>query len=132
MFKKIIVAAAAVVTLAGFAAVPAKADPQITFGIGFGTGGYGPGMGFYDGGFDRGYYPHHRRRHHWNDYAPVMEYSGVSCSTGANIVRSSGFRGVEAYDCSAPVYSYQAWKRGEQFDIRVSARGRIISVQPTY
>ncbi|MDE2446108.1 MAG: hypothetical protein KGO94_08010, partial [Alphaproteobacteria bacterium] len=106
---------------------------NVTFGIGFGFGNpYGPGFGVYDGGFDGGYMPRPRRHHRWNDYAPVREYSGVSCATGANIVRSSGFRGVEAYDCSAPVYSYQAWKRGEQFDIRVSARGRIISVQPTY
>ena len=136
MLKKFIIAAAALSAVVTFASMPAKADPRVSIGIGFGFGGdfgpnygsgYGPGYGIYDDGFDQGYRPHHRRRHFQNTY-----YSSVSCSGGANLLRRAGFRGVEADDCSAPVYSYQAWKHGQQFDIQVSSRGRIISVDPAY
>ena len=143
MLKKSLIAAAALATVVTLAAVPAKADPDIFFGIGFGGGHVfddGPGFGHHHGYFppppppepaffgdDYGYRPHHRRRHYDDSF-----YSGVSCSGGANLLRRAGFRGVEADDCSAPVYSYQAWKHGEQFDIQVSSRGRIISVDPAY
>lgn len=136
MLKKFIVAAAAVATIATLASVPAKADPRVSVGIGFGFGSgfgpdYGPGYGVYDDGFDGDYRPH-RRRPHWNNYRPVIQNYGVSCSTGASIVRNAGYRGVEAFDCSAPVYGYQARRHGQDYEIRVSSRGRIISVDEAY
>ncbi len=136
MLKKFIIAAAAIVSVVTLASVPAKADPNVTIGFGFGFGGgfdqgFGPGYGIYDDGFDGDYRPH-RRRPHWNDYRPVVRNYGVSCSTGANIVRNAGYRSVQAFDCSAPVYAYQARRNGEQYEIRVSSRGRIISVDEAY
>lgn len=139
MLKKSLIAAAALASVVTFASGSAKADPDIFFGIGFGSG-----SGFHrpdDGYFpppapvysedpfadDYGYRPRHRRHRFEDTYV-----SRVSCSGGANILRRAGFRGVEADDCSAPTYSYQAWRRGEQFDIQVSSRGRIISVDPAY
>lgn len=132
MLKKFIIAAAAIASVVTLAAVPAKADPNITLGFGFGFGSgfdrsFGPGYGIYDDD-----YRPHRRRPYWNDYRPVVRNYGVTCSTGANIVRNAGFRGVEAFDCSAPVYAYQARRNGEQYEIRVSSRGRIISVDQAY
>ena len=127
MLKKSLIAAAALASVVTLASVPAKADPQVSIGFGFGFGG--PVYG----GFDDDFYPRQRRRHHgWDDYQPVYQYSGISCGAGARVVRQYGFRGVQAFDCSAPVYSYQAWKHGEQFEVRVSSRGRIISVDPAY
>lgn len=135
MLKKFVIAAAAVASLVTLASVPAKADPQVSIGIGFGFGNafgpdYGPGYGVYDDGFDGDYRP--RRRPHWNNYRPRVQSYGVSCSTGANIVRNAGYRSVQAFDCSAPVYAYQARRHGEDFEIRVSSRGRIISVDQAY
>ena len=137
MLKNSLIIAAAVASIAGFASAPAKADPHVSVGIGFGFGGYGgPGFGFYDGGYDDefgdgyGYEPH--RFHHRHHYTPIMEYRAVSCGEGASILRHSGFHGVTAYDCGGPTYGYQAWKHGEQFEVRVSSRGRIISVDPAY
>lgn len=137
MLKKFVIAAAALATVVTLASVPAKADSHIGISFGFGDFGdpYDNQFGyfpppppeepvFYEGDFG---YHHHRRHHYDNAY-----YSGVSCSGGANILRNAGFHGVEADDCSAPVYSYQAWKHGEQFDIQVSSRGRIISIDPAY
>ena len=137
MLKKSLIAAAALATVVTLASTSAKADPDIFFGIGFGGG---PGFHHPHGGYfppppppepvywgdDYGYRPHHRPRFE-DSY-----YSRVSCAGGANILRRAGFRGVEADDCSAPTYSYQAWRHGEQFDIQVSSRGRIISVDPAY
>ena len=138
MLKKTIFAAAALASVVTLASGSAKADSDIFFGIGFGGG---PGFHHPHGGYfpppppepvfwgdDYGYRPHHRPRPRFED----SYYSGVSCSGGANILRRAGFRGVEADDCSAPTYSYQAWRHGEQFDIQVSSRGRIISVDPAY
>ena len=136
MLKKTIFAAVAVASVVTLAAGSAKADSDIFFGIGFGGG---PGFHHPHGGYfpppppepaywgdDYGYSPHHRPRFE-DSY-----YSRVSCSGGANILRRAGFRDVEADDCSAPTYSYQAWRHGEQFDIEVSSRGRIVSVDPAY
>jgi hypothetical protein len=140
MLKKSLIAAAALATVVTLASTSAKAESDIFFGIGFGT----PGFHHPHGGYfpppppepiysedpfagDYGYRPRHRRHRFEDTY-----FSGVSCSGGANILRRAGFRGVEADDCSAPTYSYQAWRHGEQFDIEVSSRGRIISVDPAY
>ena len=137
MLKKTIFAAVAVASVVTLAAGSAKADPDIFFGIGFGGGPgfYHPHGGYFPPppppepvfwGDDYGYRPHHRPRFE-DSY-----YSHISCAGGANILRRAGFRGVEADDCSAPTYSYQAWRHGEQFDVQVSSRGRIISVDPAY
>ena len=141
MLKKLIFAAAAVASVVTLASVPAKADPDFFFGIGFGgdPGFHHPHPDFYPSPYHPDYYPpppepvyypepYHHHHHHFDD----AYYSGVSCGGGANILRHSGFRGVSADDCSGSVYSYQAWKHGEQFDVQVSDRGRIISVDPAY
>ena len=139
MLKKSLIAAAALATVVTLASAPAKAETDIVFGIGFGGGSrfhhsddgyFPPPAPVYDADpydDDYGYRPHHRR-HRFEG----ADYSRVSCSGGANILRRAGFRRVEADDCSAPTYSYQAWRRGEEFDIQVSSRGRIISVDPAY
>ena len=57
---------------------------------------------------------------------------GISCADGRNIVAGSGFHGVFANSCSAPVYRYTGWKHGEQFRIAVSFRGNIVAVNPIY
>jgi hypothetical protein len=124
MIKKTLVAAAAVAAVA-FASVPAKADVNVDFGIGL--GGFYPG---YDYGYNDDYFPRHRR-HHWNDYSPVINY-GISCGTGRNVVRNAGFRNVSAYDCSAPTYGYNAWRHGDLFKVKVNSRGRIVSAYPVY
>ena len=86
------------------------------------------------GPFEGGYYHQHRHHHFgWGpDYpAPVMSY-GLSCSSAGNVVRAAGFRGVQATNCSRPVYGYEAWKRGELYRVNVSMAGRIVAVEPIY
>jgi hypothetical protein len=134
MFVKSLIAVAAIASVVSFASVPAKAETTVDIGIGLGLGGYypGDGYGYVDDGYPGDYpaYPRHRRRH-FDDYAPVMSY-GVSCNRGRSIVRNEGFRNVRAYDCSAPTYGYKAWRDGELYQVKVSYRGRIISVRPIY
>ncbi len=128
MFKKSLIAAAALATVFAFASAPAKAETNVDFNIGFGFGGfgpdYGPGYGFgYDDDFpDYGYHPRPRPRPHFR----------VSCGEGRNVVREAGFRRVTAYDCSAPTYGYKAWRHGDLFKVKVSSNGRIISVRPIW
>ena len=150
MFIKSLVAAAAISSALAFGSVgAAHADPQVTVGFGFNVGapeyvgwdgnndGYDGGYdGGYNGGYDGGYdgdaywrHRHHRRQ--WDNPPPVMSYR-ISCADGRNVVARSGFRGISAYSCSAPVYRYTAWKRGEQFRIAVNMRGRIVGVSPIY
>ncbi len=129
MFKKSLIAAAALATVVSLAAVPAKAETNVDFNVGFGFGGFGPdyGPGYgdgYDDDFpDYGYYHHPRPR-------PI--HYGVSCGQGRDIVRSAGFRHVTAYDCSAPTYGYKAWRDGDLYKVKVSYNGRIISVRPIW
>jgi len=142
MFSKSVLAAAALAsTLAlGFAG-SAKADPYVSLGIGF--GGPGP-VGYVGGGYGGGYaYPYHHPRP-WGyaggygydggyanpHYGPG--YGGLSCGAGAGIARANGFRGVQPVDCSAPVYGYRGWKHGQPYDIRVSMRGNVVGVSPSY
>jgi hypothetical protein len=131
IMKSVFAAAAIAGAVALGSAGSAQADPHVSVGIGFGDGGWDGGPGFYDGGYGDGYGDGYGwRRHHrrWEDPAPYR----ISCAQGRNIVASSGFRGVYANDCSAPVYRYTAWKRGEQFRVAVSVRGRIVAVNPIY
>ena len=125
MFKKSLIAAAALATVCAFAAVPAKAETNVDFNIGLGFGDfgpdYGPGYGFDDDFPGYGY--HHPR--------PRPRYR-VSCGEGRNVVREAGFRHVTAYDCSAPTYGYKAWRHGDLFKVKVSYNGRIISVRPIW
>ena len=129
MLKKSLIAAAAVATIVGIASGAAKADPNVTIGFGFGTGGFYPGYMADDYRFMGR--PHKNYQRHFHDYAPVMDY-GVSCNEARNIVRDAGFRKVYAYDCSAPTYGYKAVKHGELFKIKVSYSGDIVSVRPIY
>ena len=144
MFTKSLVAAAFVAgAVALGSAGAAHADPHVHFGFGFDgwDGGYPhepPPPGYGDGGYPDeppppGYWGH-RHRHHfhgWGGPEPVMSY-GVSCADGRNIVAGSGFHGVAAFDCSAPVYGYTGWKHGDQFRVSVNFRGNIVDVTPIY
>jgi hypothetical protein len=133
MFVKSLIAVAAVASAVSFASAPAKAETTVDIGIGIGLGGFypGDGYGYVDDGYPGDYPRYPRPRRHFDDYAPVMSY-GVSCNRGRSIVRSEGFRNVRAYDCSAPTYGYKAWRDGELYQVKVSYRGRIISVRPIY
>ena len=144
MIMKSVFAAAAIAGAVALGnAGAAHADPQVNVGIGlnFGDAGYGDyndgydggyvgNVGFDDSGYDDGDAPWRYRRHHlrWDDQ---FRYR-ISCAQGRNIVARSGFRGVAIRDCSAPIYRYTAWKRGEQFRIAVNMRGRIVAVNPIY
>ncbi len=154
LFKSTIAAAAIAATAVLGTVTAAHADPQVgvSIGIGFGNlGGYEPDQQYYpdhqyysgdleqhyiyDGEDRFGDYPfHHRYRHYgWQqDYsAPVVHY-GLSCASARNVVRAAGFRGARATNCSRPVYTYQAWKRGEIYRVSVNVTGRIVSVRPIY
>jgi hypothetical protein len=110
--KSLIAAAAVAASLTAFApAQQAQAGVDIDVHLGGGLGFY-PGYG---GGY--GY--------------PVYEphYGGISCKKGRKIVDWSGFHNVQAYDCSAPVYQYRAWKNGNKYRVRVNLNGNIIGVK---
>jgi opacity protein-like surface antigen len=140
MFSKSILAVAALASTLSVAAVaPAKADPSISFGIGFSSDPWGPGFGH--GPFE----PHHPPRPYgfgeagfgydggpWDGgwHRPGYGYR-MSCGQGVNVVRARGFRGVRPVDCSAPVYEYRGWKFGQPYSIQVSMRGRLLGASPT-
>jgi len=114
--KSLIAAAAVAVSLTALAPVQqAQAKTNLNFNIGIGVGGgdFYPGYG---GGY--GAYP---------VYEPY--YGGISCKKGRKIVDWSGFHNVQAYDCSAPVYQYRAWKNGDKYRVRVNMNGNIIGVK---
>ncbi len=114
--KSLIAAAAIAVSLTALAPVQqAQAKVHVDINLGLG-GGYYPGYGY--GG---GYYP---------VYEPY--YSGISCNKGRKIVNWSGFHNANAFDCSAPVYQYIAWKNGHKFKVKVSMDGNIIGVKKVF
>ena len=98
--KTLIATAAIVATAAVVAAPAAKADPHVGFSIGFGFADQGFGRGGY--GYDREEDPfwgrnfrrHHRHLGYEPQPQPFVNY-GIGCGAGANIVRSSGFDGVQ-------------------------------------
>lgn len=132
--KMLIASAAIAVTAALGTASAAHADPHFGFSIGIGTTGFdhGPFWG------DRFYHPHPNYGFYDEQYLapppppPVVVNYGIGCGVGANIVRGSGFRGVQAVDCRAPVYTYEGFKRGRAFDVSVNTRGQIVQVTPLY
>jgi hypothetical protein len=144
MFKKSLIAAAAIASVVTFASTAAKADPQFSFGIGFGSG-FGPDFGetyhprhrgFEGDGFVGDYPPppprfFRQHRRHFNDYPPVVSY-GISCIQGRRVVREAGYEGVRAYKCSGPTYGYQAWRDGERFQVLVNFRGDIVAERLIY
>ena len=122
MITKSLIAAAAVATglVAAIPAQQAEAKVNLDIGVGIGVpGGYYPGYGYpaYGG------YP---------VYDPVFVPSGISCNKGRKIVKWSGFYKVNAVDCSAPVYQYNAWKNGNAYRVKVSTQGHIIKVKPLF
>jgi hypothetical protein len=136
MFKKSLIAMAAIASILTFASTAAKADPHISFGIGFGSdfGAPYPGYGFGDG-YPGDYPPppfFPRRRHHgFIDFPPPVVY-GISCNTGRRIVREAGYEGVRAYRCGGRTFGYRAWRDGERYQVLVNFRGRIVSERPLY
>jgi hypothetical protein len=129
IIKSLIATAAVAASLTAFTpAEQAQARTNVDINLGLGFGGYGGGYGGgypdygYDGGYGGGYYP------------VIDPYygGGISCNKGRKIVRYSGFRNVHAFDCSAPVYQYKAWKHGHPYKVKVNLSGNIIQVRPLY
>ena len=114
MFAKTLIAAAAIAATFAVAAPvqQAQAKTNIDINLGFGFGGFDPGYGY---GY--GYEP-----------VPVYNY-GISCGKGAKIVKWSGFKSVNAVDCSKPVYQYHARKGWDWYRVKVNMNGNIISVK---
>jgi len=114
--KSLIAAAAVAVSLTALAPVQqaqAKVNVDINLGLG---GGFYPGYG-YGGGYYPVYEPH---------------YGGISCNKGRKIVNWSGFHNANAFDCSAPVYQYMAWKNGHKYKVKVGMSGDIIGVKKVF
>ncbi len=130
MFKSLIAAAVLSTAVIGVAA-QAEAKTKVDFNVVIGGGE------FYDGGayYDRPVYPvfdGHSRPHprpHYSRPRAVEFDDGVSCRGGARILRQNGFNGIEAFDCSAPVYGYTAWRGSRMFNVKVNLDGDIISAR---
>jgi hypothetical protein len=119
--KSLIAAAAVAASLTALAPVQ-QAQAKIHVDLNVGVGGFYPGYGYgYGYGYGGGYYP-------------VIDpyYSGISCNKGRKIVDWSGFNNVHAFDCSAPVYGYKAWKNGHKYNVRVNMSGNIIGVKKLF
>jgi hypothetical protein len=120
--KSLIAAAAVAASLTALAPVEqAQAKIHLDVNVGIGGGGFYPGY-YPDYGYGGGYYP------------VVDPYygGGISCYKGKNIVKWSGFNNVHAFDCSAPVYQYKAWKFGHAYKVKVSLNGNIIGVKQIF
>ena len=131
MYFKTVLTIAALAS--AFAMGTAQADPNFSFGVGFGADPFS--AGYSDGTYMRHYEPRpwgfDGPDSRW-DHHPRYGYGyRLSCGAGVNVVRAQGFHGVQPVDCSAPVYGYQGWKYGRPYDIRVSMRGQVIGVSPS-
>lgn len=119
--KSLIAAAAVAASLTALAPVQqAQAKVNVDINLGFG-GGFYPGY-YPDYGYGGGYYP------------VIDPYygGGISCNKGKKIVKWAGFHNVNAFDCSAPVYQYKAWKFGNAYKVKVNMSGDIIKVKPWF
>lgn len=133
---KTIIATAALTAIGGLAAAPAaKADPHVGFSIGFGFAdqGFGHAGYGYDRGEDQFWGRRHEHRHMgYRPYPQPYANYGIGCGAGANVVRASGFDGVQVVNCAGPIYTYQAWRRGQPFRVVVSTSGRIVQVSRSF
>lgn len=119
MFTKSLIAVAAVAASLTAAAPAQQAQAKVHVDLNLGLYGPGyPGYGYPGYGYP-GYYP------------VIDPYygGGISCMKGKSIVKWSGFKNVHAFDCSAPVYQYKAWKFGNPYRVRVNMTGDIIGVK---
>lgn len=120
MFTKFLVAAAAL-TAAAVATVPAQAKTNIdvTVGLGFGGAyGYGGGYdGYYGGGY--GYYPVYGGG-----------YDGISCWKAKKIVQNHGFYKVNATNCGGKIMRFKAKKSGDWYRVKINRWGNIVDVDP--
>ena len=118
--KSLIAAAAVAVSLTALPVQQAQAKVNVDINLGLG-GGFYPGYD-YGYGYGGGYYP------------VIDPYygGGISCNKGRKIVDWSGFHNVQAFDCSAPVYQYKAWKNGHKYRVKVSMNGNIIGVKKIF
>jgi hypothetical protein len=134
MFAKSLVAAAAVAASA-IAFVPAEANAKTHWDVHIGVGV--PAYPIYEGPayVYEPAYPVYRPRYHY--YEPTYTYEAPRyryversyCGEGARAVRDAGFRGVDAYDCSGPIFGYTAYRHGDLFKVRVNDSGDIVSVR---
>lgn len=121
MFTKFLVAAAAL-TAAAVATVPAQAKTNIDVNVGLGFGGgYGGGYGYGDGYYGGGY-----------GYYPVYGggYGGISCMKARKIVQNHGFYKVKAVDCSGKHMRFNAKQSGDWYRVKVNRWGNIVDVDP--
>ena len=139
--KSLIAATAVAATMAvALPASDAKADVDVT--IGLGVGGYYPevdvtiGLGV--GGYYPDYYPAYRpyayggygHYERYNRYDAYDRYDhGISCGKGRRIVDHSGFNNVRAIDCNGSNYRYSAWKKGHRYVVRVNRDGDITRIR---
>lgn len=129
--KSLFAAAALAATLAmGLPAPEAKADVDVEIGIG--VGGYVPG--YYGSGYGYAPRPAYRYGHGYGyGYRAYDGYDdGITCNMGRKIVYRSGFRDVRALDCHGPGYRYSAWKRGQEYVVRVNQDGEITRIRRVY
>jgi hypothetical protein len=125
--KSLFAAAALAATMVVSLPAPqAKADVDVEIGIG--VGGYVPG--YYGYGYGYAPRPAYRYGHGYRAYERYDE--GITCNMGRKIVYRSGFRDVRALDCHGPGYRYAAWKRGQEYVVRVNEDGVITRVRRVY
>ena len=143
MIAKSLIAAAAIAGSA-LAFAPVEASAKTNWDIHIGLGSFLPSYEVYDAPIyfeprpvyrapryiyeyedDYGYEVRPRHRNFVRSY----QNHGSACKNGKNVLRSAGFRNVEAYDCSAPTYGYSGWKHGGFYKVRLNSEGDIISVR---
>lgn len=124
--KSLIAATAVAATMAvALPASDAKADVDVT--IGLGVGGYYPDYYPAYRPYAYGGYGHYER---YNRYDAYDRYDhGISCGKGRRIVDHSGFNNVRAIDCNGSNYRYSAWKKGHRYVVRVNRDGDITRIR---
>jgi hypothetical protein len=59
-----------------------------------------------------------------------FEGARISCGEGRRIVRSNGFRNVRPVECNGRAFTYLGQRRGEAYEVRISALdGRILGIE---
>ena len=116
--KKLLLSTLAAVMVLAAQLPAANAGNGLSFGVIVGGDRYQ--QNHYDN------YP--RPDYDWDD--DYDEDERISCREGKRVVRSHGYRQVEAVKCQGNTYRYQAIRRGKLWSVRVSAwSGDIVSAR---
>lgn len=118
MMKRMMLAAAAMATLAtmAFTAPPAEAKAYIYMGVPYYGYQVAPHWRYYGG---RGWYDPYK--YNYVQPMPGPAYGKMSCGQARQAVKANGFYNISVVDCYGKIYNFNAWRNGKPHNVSVNA-----------